>query len=136
MDTPNLLNKLIRQKLLNSSLTKINKHLQLRLRVFAGPNGSGKSTVIDRVKKLKPGGRPIDFGFYINADDIAALLRGNGLSFAPFQVKATNKDFYSIALASGLINEEFPEARFKACYILRKNTIKLRLLAKMKEWRR
>jgi len=43
----------------------------LRLRVSAGPNGSGKTTIIEAVRKAKVNGRPVDFGIYINADDIA-----------------------------------------------------------------
>ena len=42
---------------------------QLRLRVFAGPNGSGKSTVIQYVRDYDTGTGPIDFGYYINADE-------------------------------------------------------------------
>lgn len=41
----------------------------LRLRVFAGPNGSGKSTIINSIKEYRIDNRPIDFGYYINADD-------------------------------------------------------------------
>jgi predicted ABC-type ATPase len=47
-----------------------------RLRIFAGPNGSGKSTIIHSIRQFKKSnGTPIDFGVYINADDIAAQLR-------------------------------------------------------------
>jgi len=99
----------------------------LRLRVFAGPNGSGKSTVINAVKQYTANGRPIDFGYYINADDIAAQLRENGCPFDQFDITVTNNAFASIAIDSGLINQDFTEAQFFKCYILRSNTIKLKV---------
>jgi len=42
-----------------------------RLRVFAGPNGSGKSTILNQIKTK------VDFGVYLNADDIEAELRSS-----------------------------------------------------------
>jgi predicted ABC-type ATPase len=85
---------------------------QLRLRVFAGPNGSGKSTVINDIKNYKSKGRLIDFGYYINADDIAFSLRDSSFSFDSFRISVTNKEFKNIALASGLINENFMRLLF------------------------
>lgn len=93
------------------------------MRVFAGPNGSGKSTVIDYVRKLKVNGRPVDFGYYINADEIARKLKKGFFSFNSFDLKLADDEFRSIALASGLVNEEFPKATFLAGYSFRKNTI-------------
>jgi predicted ABC-type ATPase len=43
-----------------------------RLVVIAGPNGSGKTTLTAYLRS-----RGIDFGFYINPDDIAAELDGD-----------------------------------------------------------
>jgi len=108
-------------------LTKEKKQLPLRLRVFAGPNGSGKSTVIEQVKKYKSGGKYIDFGFFINADDIAVSLKAKDFSFAPYQITTTKKDFLAIAVASGLINENFSKARFVKSFIIKKNSFKLLL---------
>ena len=99
---------------------------QLRLRIFAGPNGSGKSTVIKYVRKVQVNGRPIDFGYYINADDIAQQLRTDVFSFHPFHTKVANKNFRAIALDSGLVNNDFNASQFKNCYSLRLNKIKLR----------
>jgi len=82
---------------LSSTKTKTRDQHQLRLRVFAGPNGSGKSTVIKYVREYKSTGKLIDFGYYINADDIAASLRNKGLSFRDYDILATNKEFKSIA---------------------------------------
>jgi predicted ABC-type ATPase len=101
--------------------------VQLRLRVFAGPNGSGKSTVIDFVKKYKSQGKPIDFGYYINADDIAAGLRGQGFSFSGYDITVINKEFRAVALNSGLVGVEFNETSFIKSYSLRSNTIKLKV---------
>ena len=102
---------------------------QLRLRVFAGPNGSGKSTVIKEVRKTKSGGKPIDFGYYINADDIAASLRGDGFSFYPFNTVVTSKDFQKIAFKSGLVNIEFNHKKFISSFLIRENVIRLKDLA-------
>jgi hypothetical protein len=99
---------------------------ELRLRVFAGPNGSGKSIVIEQVRQYKSNGLPIDFGYYINADDIAAALRKRGLSFSLFDVKVTDEEFHNTAIASGLINEGFQEKEFMDSYSLSKNVIRLK----------
>jgi len=47
--------------------------LQKRLRIFAGPNGSGKSTIVNIVKE-----QAVDFGVYVNADDIKTELVNSG----------------------------------------------------------
>ena len=99
---------------------------QLRLRVFAGPNGSGKSTVINYVRQVKANGRNVDFGYYINADEIAKQLRINIFSFNSFRIRVTNGEFVEIALASGLINKDFPEKKFYRSYSLQKNIIRLK----------
>lgn len=78
----------------------------LRLRVFAGPNGSGKTTIINAVRKARVNGRPVDFGVYINADDIAkALVKGYDLS--SFELELGAERFLSYAAGSGLLDEEF-----------------------------
>lgn len=101
------------------------KEQQLRLRVFAGPNGSGKSTVIQYVRNYKVDNALIDFGFYINADDIATELRKDLFRFKSFGISIKNKEFSGIAIASGLINEKFTEDVFKSSYKLRANTLRL-----------
>ena len=101
------------------------KKPQLRLRVFAGPNGSGKSTVIQYVRNYEINNSPIDFGYYVNADDIASQLRAGLFRFDHFGVSITNKEFIDTVVASGLINEKFPEEIFKSSYKLRVNTIRL-----------
>ncbi|MDR0782014.1 MAG: zeta toxin [Pseudomonadales bacterium] len=90
-----------------------------RLRVFAGPNGSGKSTIIDAIRRLKVHGRPIDFGIYINADNIARDLRHNRFNFAHYQVgEVSRADFIAAILPSGLINAGFPEPEFRRSFTL------------------
>ena len=99
---------------------------QLRLRIFAGPNGSGKSTVIKYIRSVKVEGHRLDFGYYVNADDIAEQLRSSGFSFNSFKLKVSKKDFHSIALASGLVNSGFTERAFIASHSFRANRITLK----------
>ncbi|MDO9318562.1 MAG: hypothetical protein Q7V56_10230 [Gammaproteobacteria bacterium] len=91
-----------------------------RLRVFAGPNGSGKSTVIDSIRQKKVGERTIDFGIYINADDIAAALRSDNFCFSSYQLPPFSRsDFIDMALATGLISDvTFPEVEFRKSFSL------------------
>jgi len=68
-----------------------------RLRVFAGPNGSGKSTMIHALREVRVDNRPIDFGIYVNADDIAAALRENSFDFPAYEL--------SLVIRERLLNE-------------------------------
>ena len=97
-----------------------------RLRVFAGPNGSGKSTIIQAIRDYNVKGRFIDFGIYINADDIAKILLKEPLNLKQFKIIAKNKEFKSIVLNSGLINDEFTEQEFTSAYSLRANVLRLK----------
>ncbi len=97
---------------------------QLKLRVFAGPNGSGKSTVIDNVRAYQVNNKHIDFGYYINADEIAVELKSTGFSFNKFDFDVTHDDFLSAALTSGLISGNFTKELFLKSYLLRANIIK------------
>lgn len=98
----------------------------LRLRVFAGPNGSGKSTVIHYVRNIKVKKRPIDFGYYVNADDIAVELRNNTFSFTAFELVVKPKAFTRVVMQSGLINEAFSLADFRSAFTLRNNNLRLK----------
>jgi predicted ABC-type ATPase len=80
---------------------------QLRLRVFAGPNGSGKSTVIKEIRETRINGKEIDFGVYINADDIAKALVKNTFSFKAYEIECTKDDILEFASSSGLISKDF-----------------------------
>lgn len=97
----------------------------LRLRVFAGPNGSGKSTIIQAVRSKEVKGIPVDFGIYINADDIAHALRQNKFSFSPYTIKVSREEFVTLALASGLINKKFTEKEFVSSFHWGSNALKL-----------
>jgi predicted ABC-type ATPase len=103
------------------------------MRLFAGPNGSGKSSVIEYVKKQKVDGFPIDFGIYVNADDIAKSLRENTFSFHTYEINITNKEFQTLTLASGLINNDFTEKQFISCYTFSNNKIKLNSTSSKKQ---
>ena len=99
---------------------------QLRLRIFAGPNGSGKSTVIEKVRQYRINDRPIDFGIYINADNLALQLINGPIDLTSFQISATNKEFRKLALDSGLIGDRFSVVDFYSSYTLRSNNIRLK----------
>ncbi len=94
--------------------------------MFAGPNGSGKSTVIQFVRDQEVNGRKIDFGIYINADDIAKKLRERAFTFNDYDIVTSNKEFTHTALASGLIGREFNDIAFKKAYSFKEGNVKLR----------
>lgn len=77
--------------------------------MFAGPNGSGKSTIIQRVRDYRVSGVPVDFGIYINADDIASRLRKEVLLFSSYSVRIREADFLNHVRESGLLQPAFPE---------------------------
>lgn len=55
--------------------------------MIAGPNGSGKTTLTDELRR-----RGVDFGVYINADDIARDLQGDyGARVRQAQVEAERR---------------------------------------------
>jgi len=90
-----------------------------RLRIFAGPNGSGKTTIINSIRNLKISGFPIDFGIYINADEIAKTLRGGKFSFREYGLtKVSRSHFINSTLKSGLVNSSFNEKSFNKCFTL------------------
>lgn len=74
-----------------SSSIKKSRHEALRMRVFAGPNGSGKSTIIQAIHDYRINDIPIDFGIYVNADDIAESLKNDLFSFSKYSDSTTRK---------------------------------------------
>lgn len=107
-----------------SSSTKSKE--QLRMRVFAGPNGSGKTTVINKIRKQKVKGRLIDFGFYINADEIAKTLLKKPFAFEKFEISCLKREFKDIAMSSGLVNDKFPENEFDNSFNILANKLYLK----------
>jgi predicted ABC-type ATPase len=97
----------------------------LRLRVFAGPNGSGKSTIINAVKAYQVSQIPVDFGIYVNADDIAKSLREGTFSFDLYQIQVSNEEFVQVAFSSGLVQTGFDQSQFTESYQLNNNNITL-----------
>lgn len=70
--------------------------------MIAGPNGSGKSTLTDDLRK----NYPLNFGFYINADDIEKTLKQNGkFGFRRFNLSVTLADFTSFFESHPLHNK-------------------------------
>jgi len=96
-------------------LTKSTK----RFRLFAGPNGSGKSTMIAEVRKHKSAQTKlhIDFGIYINADDIAKKLQANQFSCKSYAISFNREHFMAFAMQSGLIQTPFTKARFESSFL-------------------
>lgn len=90
-----------------------------RLRIFAGPNGSGKSSIIKKVLETEvQKGVKLDFGIYINADDIAQELLKKGCLFSKYTINFNEEEFHKIVNESGLINKDFPKNRFEECILI------------------
>ncbi len=98
------------------------------MRIFAGPNGSGKSTIINAIRKYRVNNLPIDFGIYINADDIAEELRNGNFTFDAYKVQASANEFREVAFASGLVGSRFSKQEFDKCFSFSKNHITLQTL--------
>ena len=92
------------------------------MRVFAGPNGSGKSTIIKSVREYKTEQGKIDFGIYINADDIVNELKSENFSFTKYKIKTNLQEFTTIALASGLIQKPLSLSVFSKAFEAEYNT--------------
>jgi predicted ABC-type ATPase len=104
------------------------------MRVFAGPNGSGKSSIIQSILNTRVGkDRKLDFGIYINADDITVSLKGKGIYFDEYNVNATSNDLFDIADKSGLINKDFSLDRLKECIIINNNHLKVNKVTSAKK---
>lgn len=95
------------------------------MRVFAGPNGSGKSTIIKAVRDYQAQGHPIDFGVYVNADDIAAALRKGTINLDAFRIKTTPRVFLKTVQSSGLLSGTFTPELFSSSYKLHGNKFTL-----------
>lgn len=89
---------------------------QKRLRIFAGPNGSGKTTIIKAVRSYQIKQIPLDFGIYINADDIALSLRQGKFNFGQYGIKPTSDKFVAVTLQSGLIGKGFNRKKFLSSF--------------------
>ncbi len=100
--------------------------MQKRLRVFAGPNGSGKSSIIQSILEMHlEDGRKLDFGTYINADEIAVTLKYESLTFTNFGLSLNEFDFLDAAEKSGLVHADFTIDRLKKCLIWKENSVKI-----------
>lgn len=98
--------------------------MQKRLRIFAGPNGSGKSSIIKSILNTEvEKGKKLDFGTYINADDIAKKLLSKGISLSSYKVDIDRSEFDEIINQSGLFSNDFSFNRFHKCLSIEKNKI-------------
>jgi ABC-type phosphate/phosphonate transport system ATPase subunit len=93
------------------------------MRVFAGPNGSGKSTIIRSVRNYQSSNEKLDFGIYVNADDLVNELKQNTFRFSSYEITTTKKEFSSIVTQSGLIGETFPLESFSKCHLIKGDRI-------------
>lgn len=96
------------------------------MRVFAGPNGSGKSTVIKAVREYKTESGKIDFGFYINADELTKELIAGTFRFSKFKVRTTFEEFCLAAKNSGLLDHDFSQSKFAASFTWKSGSISIR----------
>ncbi|MBC7535298.1 MAG: hypothetical protein H7258_06360 [Ferruginibacter sp.] len=83
--------------------------------------------MIQYVRNYKVNKKNIDFGYYINADDIASQLATDKFYFNSFDIFASNKEFKTTVLASGLINDDFTKEDFDNSYLLRANKLTLKI---------
>ncbi|GGZ25676.1 hypothetical protein GCM10007049_17770 [Echinicola pacifica] len=106
-----------------------------RMRIFAGPNGSGKSSVIKAIRDTEVGkGKKLDFGIYINADDLAEELYSNAVDFSNYNVLFNQNEFEIIIGESGLIGNQFPITRLLKCIEVCDNRLKiLKIIAQEKD---
>ena len=95
------------------------------MRVFAGPNGSGKSTIISAIRDYPFSSGQLDFGIYVNADDIAKDLRQGTFIFDKYELTVSQEQFLEVALVSGLVSEAFPQELFRASFHIENNRVTL-----------
>ncbi len=80
--------------------------------------------MIDFIRNYKVNEKSVDFGYYINADDIAAALKTKkGYSFKQFDFEAKAAEFDQIVSESGLLNNEFTLAQLVQTYKIINNSI-------------
>lgn len=88
-----------------------------RLRPIAGPNGSGKTTLTKDLKE----NYNLNFGYYINADDIEKLLKQNNkISFVRYNLKI-KEDSYKSFFDNHLLSKLCSNVSFK----IKRNTLYL-----------
>lgn len=100
--------------------------MKKRLRIFAGPNGSGKSSIIKSIIDKDLGnGVKIDFGIYINADDIAKCIQTETLNFKNYDTQITLDEFLVYSSNSGLVNSHFTIERLQQCLSIDGNVLSI-----------
>lgn len=63
----------------------------------------------------------IDFGIYINADDITVLLKQGKFSFDAYEIQFLREPFLNFAEGSGLLTEDLTREVLAKSFIVRKN---------------
>lgn len=98
--------------------------MKKRMRIFAGPNGSGKTSVIKSILNTEvQKGKKLDFGIYINADDIATTLRNGKFNFQQYGIHFLVEDFLDTVSKSGLISADFTEKDFSKSLAITGNSL-------------
>ena len=98
----------------------------MRLRIFAGPNGSGKSSIINSIRNYtKDNGTPLDFGIYLNADDIAKELTSNGCNLNVYHIVFQVEEFVAFIETSGLLIGELNAEKLKSIFRVKNNVVQL-----------
>lgn len=96
--------------------------------MFAGPNGSGKSTIIRSIRQTLVNGNPIDFGTYVNADDISVSLAADKFTFADYELLDVSlQQLTDYGRVSGLFRDAFSYEVFLNSVNIKDVTLYLRL---------
>jgi predicted ABC-type ATPase len=99
---------------------------QKRFRIFAGPNGSGKSSIIKAIRKKDENGWEIDFGTYVNADEIAvSIVSEAGLNLSNYLQDFQIARFLVFADSSGMMKGEITLEEFAASFIVKNDHLTL-----------
>ena len=67
----------------------------------------------------------MDFGIYVNADDIAKAVLTSDLDFAEYELVTDRDEFFGLALGSGLVGGLFSEKEFASSFQIEGNRLKL-----------
>ena len=89
-----------------------------RLRMFAGPNGSGKSTIFNQIKDK------VEFGVYLNADDIEAKLKiSNSIRLTDYVDTDISNDFLQRYVKDHSILQKANDSGLSISLVLEKSII-------------
>ncbi|MEK6262015.1 MAG: hypothetical protein AABP62_25735 [Planctomycetota bacterium] len=79
-----------------------------RLRMIAGPNGSGKSSIVRGLSKEGSPTGLFSLNHYLNADDVAGYISGDGLNISDFGIDVTLAELSRSIIDGGRLPAEHP----------------------------